>query len=120
MRAILMIGVVGALCHAGAAVAHDFWIQPSRYWIAPEAVVPLTLQVGSGSSRQRSPIRLDRITRFEAIAPNGSTLDLRGDLHLGGVSEDGALRFQMPGTYMLVLQTDDRAQSHLSATRYNA
>jgi uncharacterized GH25 family protein len=81
--------------------------------------MPLTLQVGHGPFRQRSPIPLNRITRFEAIAPNGTVIDLRGSLHLAGNTEDGDFRFLNPGTYVLMLETDDRAQSHLPAIRFN-
>jgi uncharacterized GH25 family protein len=115
----MLVGVVMAVGRFASVPAHDFWIQPDQYWLAPQSVVPLTLQVGHGPSRQRSPIPLNRITRFEAIAPNGSAIDLRGDLHPGGHSEDGQLRLQQPGTYVLVLQTDGRAQSHVAADRFN-
>jgi hypothetical protein len=99
--------------------AHDFWVQPNEYWLRPDTVIPLTLQVGHGPFRQRSPIPLSRIVRFAAIAPDGAPIDLRGNLHLGGNSEDGDLRFRAPGAYVLVLETDDRAQSHLPAIRFN-
>jgi uncharacterized GH25 family protein len=107
------------LCYSSSGVAHDFWVQPNEYWLRPQAVMPLTLQVGHGPFRQRSPIPLNRITRFEAIAPNGTVIDLRGSLHLAGNTEDGDFRFLNPGTYVLMLETDDRAQSHLPAIRFN-
>jgi uncharacterized GH25 family protein len=106
-------------CGASAAEAHDFWVQPEQYWLRPDAVVPVTLQVGHGPFRQRSPIRLSRIARFTAIAPGGASLDLRDNLHPGDNKDDGDLRLQAPGVYVLVLETDDRAQSHLPAIRFN-
>lgn len=106
-------------CRASLSTAHDFWLQPVEYWIRPNAVTALELQVGHGSSRQRSQIPASRITRFEAIASSGAVVDLRGRLRLGGVAEDGDFRLRSPGTYVLVLQTDDRAQSHLPAIRFN-
>jgi uncharacterized GH25 family protein len=107
------------LCSVCSAAAHDFWVQPNEYWLRPQAVTPLTLQVGHGPFRQRSPIPPSRITRFEAIAPNGTAIDLRDNLHLGGNTEDGDFRFPSPGAYVLVLETDDHAQSHLPAIRFN-
>lgn len=62
------------------------------FWIQPEA--PHSLLVGHGPYRQISPIPPSRITRFEAIGP-----------------ADGA--------HLLVLETDDKAQSHLPAIRFN-
>ena len=112
---ILLIG----LSYASSVRAHDFWVQPNEYWLRPQAVTPLTLQVGHGPFRQRSPIPLSRITRFEAIAPNGTVIDLRDSLHLAGDTEDGDFRFPNPGAYVMMLETDDRAQSHLPAIRFN-
>src|SRR5687768_13188081 len=101
------------------AGAHDFWVQPDRYGSEPNASIPVTLQVGHGPERQRSPIRKSRIARFSTVLPEGATLDERANLHLGGATEDGRLRFQTAGTYIVVLETDDRGRSALSAQRFN-
>jgi uncharacterized GH25 family protein len=100
-------------------IAHDFWLQPSQYWISSDALTPLTLQVGHGPFRQRSPIPARRITRFQAISPKGTVVDLHEQLQLGQPAQDGDFRFTAIGTYMLVLQTDDRAQTHLPSIRFN-
>lgn len=104
---------------ATQASAHDFWLQPSEYWITPDALTPFTLQVGHGPLRQRSPIPPRRITRFQAIAPMGAVIDMHEQLTLGQTAEDGEFRFTAPGAYVLVLQTDDRAQTHLPSIRFN-
>lgn len=106
-------------CRTGPAIAHDFWLQPTEYWVSPDALTSLTLQVGHGPFRQRSPIPARRITRFEAIAPKGTVVDLHEGLRLGGATEDGDFRLRNPGTYVLVLQTDDHAQTHLPSIRFN-
>jgi uncharacterized GH25 family protein len=111
--------VAWILCSIASADAHDFWVQPDSYHTQPDAVVSLTLQVGHGPFRQRSPLPLTRITRFAAIAADGSTVDLRDNLHLGAPTEDGELQLREPGTYIVVLETDNRAQSHLPAIRFN-
>ena len=108
------------VCSSGSSVAaHDFWVQPEEYWVNPKAVTSMTLQVGHGPFRQRSPIPMHRIIRFTAIAPKGAIVDLRDRLQLGERTKDGDLQFQNPGTYVLVLQTDDRAETHLPAIRFN-
>jgi uncharacterized GH25 family protein len=99
--------------------AHDFWLQPQEYWIDSDALTRLTLQVGHGPSRQRSPIPARRITRFQALAPEGAMLDLRKQLRLGQAAADADFRLTKPGTYLLVLQTDYRAQTRLPAIRFN-
>jgi uncharacterized GH25 family protein len=93
--ALLLGLLVGA--YASLVTAHDFWLQPSEYWITPGALTPMTLQVGHGPFRQRSPIPARRITRFQAIAPEGTVVDLHEQLQLGQAAEDG----------------DDRARLHL-------
>jgi uncharacterized GH25 family protein len=117
-RALLCLLLAGMLCHQ-AASAHDFWVQPREYWFPPGGTTPFTLQVGHGPYRQRSPIPSNRITRLAAISPQGTVLDLRDRLHPGDSLDDGSLEFPKPGTYVVVLETDNRAQSHLPAIRFN-
>jgi uncharacterized GH25 family protein len=112
------MGALVLFAGASIATAHDFWVQPSDFWLTPDAVASMTLQVGHGESRQRSPIALRRITRFEALAPSGRAIDLRAELDPGGASQDGEFRLVAPGAYVLVLETDE-AYSRLPADRFN-
>lgn len=116
---ILLFALLLGLCCASSVAAHDFWVQPTEYWLMPQGVTAMTVQVGHGPFRQRSPIPLRRITRFEAIAPNGAKIELRSSLHLGANTGDGDLRFQDSGAYVVVLETDNQAQVHLPAIRFN-
>lgn len=50
---------------------------------------------------------------------DGARIDLRDRLQLGGQADDGHIAFSKPGTYVLVMETDARAQSHLPAIRFN-
>lgn len=112
---VLLIGVM----IAAPVSAHDFWIQPLQYWSQPQASVPITLQVGHGAERQRSQIRSSRIARFVAIAPDGTSQDVRSELRLRGASDDGQLRFDAPGAHVIVLETDNGGRSALPAHRFN-
>jgi uncharacterized GH25 family protein len=111
--------LAGAVLIASPAAAHDFWIQPASFRLQPGGATSLTLQVGHADQRQRSPIRIGRITRFTATGPDGVEQDLKPRLHPGGAESDGDLELPGPGTYVLALQTDTRAESHLPADRYN-
>jgi uncharacterized GH25 family protein len=111
--------VLMACFRAPLAEAHDFWLQPDEYWVSPEAVTPMTLQVGHGPFRQRSPIPAHRIVRFQAVAPDAAVTDLHQRLRLGLAAEDGDFQLKRPGTYVLLLQTDDQAQTHLPWIRFN-
>jgi uncharacterized GH25 family protein len=111
--------VAVALMLAGPAAAHDFWIQPQAYPVAAPANVPIVLQVGHGASLLRSPIAARRIVRLQLVAPSGAITDLREGLQRSGAGPDAVLRLQAPGPHVLLLQTDDAAQSHLPALRFN-
>lgn len=81
----LLIG----LAMTSSASAHDFWIQPLQYWSQPDASIPTTLQVGHGAERQRWQIRSSRISRFVALAPDGTSHDVRSELRQRGASDVG-------------------------------
>ena len=106
-------------CTVRLAHAHDFWLQPQDFRLDAPAMMPFTLQVGHGPYRQRSPIAARRIERLDAIAADGMTHDMRSRLRLGGDHDDGDVEFEANGTYLLILQTDDRAESRLPAIRFN-
>lgn len=116
--ATLLLGLLVS-ARASLVSAHDFWLQPKEYWIDSDALTSLTLQVGHGPFRQRSPIPARRVTRFQALTPEGATVDLRKQLRPGQAADDGDFRLTRPGTYLLVLQTDNRAQTHLPSIRFN-
>lgn len=116
------VSLLLALCVSARAAlvwAHDFWLQPNEYWTDSNAPNFMTLQVGHGPARQRSPIPARRIRHFALIAPDGARVDLRPQLQLGQPGSDANFRFEKPGSSLLLLQTDDRAQTHLPALRFN-
>ena len=108
-----------SLTVAPAAFAHDFWIQPVTWRIDQPGTLDVTLQVGHGPYRQRSPIPVSRIVRFDAIAADGRRTDVRHQLHMGAPVGDATILLALPGTWLLALETDYRAESHLPAVRYN-
>ncbi|MGE7137541.1 DUF4198 domain-containing protein [Luteibacter sp. NPDC031894] len=103
---------------AGAAMAHDFWVEPAAFRTSVGGTTPFTLQVGHGPYRQRSPIPANRITRFDLIGPSVTT-DVRTMLRPGGKTDDGNIALPGSGTYVVVLETDNRAESHLPSLRFN-
>jgi uncharacterized GH25 family protein len=117
---VFVTALLSGMTVASSASAHDFWIQPLQYWSQPDAPVAITLQVGHGAERQRSQIRSSRISRFVALAPDGTSHDVRSELQLRGVNDDGRLRFEAPGTYVVVFETDNGGRSALPAQRFNA
>lgn len=113
-----LVAFIAGLIASSSVAAHDFWVQPTAYWVQPFTVTAMTLQVGHGPSRQRSPIPSRRITKFHAVTPRGSTIDLREGLRRGGDANDGEFAFRDPGGYVLVLETD-YTYNRLPAQRFN-
>jgi uncharacterized GH25 family protein len=118
-RLVRWAATILLLGETSAASAHTFWLQPDRFAIIARGVVPITLQVGHGIDRQRSRVPRRRIVRFSAIGPNGRQVDLRDKLDLGGAVADAFVPLNEPGTHVIILETDDRAESHLPAARFN-
>lgn len=106
-----------ALVFAAPATAHDFWVQPASYTVAVGAPLPVTIQVGHAADRERWGARLERITRFDAVGPDGG--NRRADLRPGDEAQDALLRFGRPGAHVIVLATN-HATSDLPADRFNA
>lgn len=96
--------------------AHDFWLQPNQFAIAPGGRIGMIFLVGHGAFRQRSNITADRIKLFRAIGPQG-TSDRSGDLTLAQAS-DAVSAFSQPGTYVVAFSTSN-VPSNLPALRFN-
>src|SRR5262249_3731147 len=118
-RRLSLLACLLGFHHASWVGAHDFWVQPREYWLSSSTQAAVTLLVGHGRERQRSPIDQKRILRFDAIAPTGMRIDLLSQLRLGDAGNDGEFPLPGSGTYVLALETDDRAESHLPAIRFN-
>ena len=108
----LLLGLIG-----WPVAAHDLWLQPSRFWIAPGGEVPAVLLVGHGAARERSRIAASQVSLFKAIGPRGS-VDRKGELSLGQGRADASLKFDAPGTYVVFFSTTN-VESVLPAPKFN-
>lgn len=100
---------------AAPALAHDFWIQPARFQVAPGVALPVTFQVGHGKFRERWSNN-DRITLLGDFFERGRS-DRRSHLRSSGPA-DLVTSFAIPGLHVLGLQTT-YAFSELPAVRFN-
>lgn len=112
----VFLAVIGATLLASPLAAHDFWLQPSRFAVAPGGRVPMIFLVGHGTFRQRSAIGADRVKLFRVIGPQGTT-DRAADLTLGQAA-DATTGFAQPGTYIVAFSTSN-TPSNLPALRFN-
>ncbi len=106
-----------ALACAPAVSAHDFWLQPDTFQVAPGATTTMSLQVGHGGNRQKSLMTADRVTRFDSFSI-GSHLDRRPELKLGDANVDTILHFPKTGLQLLVFETNG-TYSDLPDIRFN-
>lgn len=112
----LRLSGISLLFVGAPAVAHDFWIQPVRFQVAPSAAIPVTFQVGHGADRQRWGNGLNRIVLLSDFS-SGGRRDIRGDVQARG-PVDLVTRTNVKGLHVLAIQTT-YAFSELPAIRFN-
>ena len=118
-RASLSLGAcLAATALGGSAAAHDFWIQPLNFWIAPNTSVMTSLQVGHGEARERWNADVSRVIVFRSIGPGRAVTDHQRELRAGTMDQDHMIRFSAAGTHVLMLQTNFAA-STLPGIRFN-
>lgn len=110
-----MIFLLAVAATAVPAVAHDLWLQPIRFQIAPNAPLGTNFLIGHGQFRERWN-NSDRIVQLNGVF-GGRTVDRRGDLRNGG-AVDMVSRFDTPGLHVLGMQSN-YAFSELPAIRFN-
>lgn len=106
------LAILGA-CIALPAAAHDFWLQPTGFWVTSGSTTGLSLLVGHGANRQLWDADIRRLTRFYSVGP-AATTELRGAIRQGGT---GQIALTAPGVHVLALETS-HAQSDLPAIRF--
>ncbi|MES2754410.1 MAG: DUF4198 domain-containing protein [Pseudomonadota bacterium] len=94
-----------ALVAAGSAWAHDFWIQPSSFWLAPRAATSVAILVGHGPSRQRWVLRLNRVVAFRSVGPGRVRADHSGTLQQGTYAPDATVSFAARGTHVMAFES---------------
>ncbi len=109
--------LIGALALPAVGHAHDFWLQPTTFNLAPGHATPMMIEVGHGVDRQKSLIGLDRVTRFDALSANGR-VDLKSTLRLGDANQDTQLSFAKRGVQVVAFETNG-TYSTLPDIRYN-
>ncbi len=110
--------MIGALLVAASASAHDLWLQPSRYWIAPGGGVPVSIFVGHGQSRENWGIRTDKIILLRSMGPNSRVTDLMPLIKPNSAAPALGLRFNRPGTHVLAMQSN-YTESTLPGVRFD-
>lgn len=100
------------------AIAHDFWIQPQRFWLLPGQSTSLAILVGHGPARQHWVLRLNRVVGLISVGPDGRRSDHSGALRQGTYAPDAELKFAKPGTHVVAFENTASLNS-LPAERFN-
>ena len=108
---------------AGPAVAHDFWLQPDAFHVAPRQAVSLRLLIGDPDAVEHWETEWRKIVSFQDFGPAGVTDLLASIIPLNGAKpsidrQDAAVRFAVPGTHMLAF-TSNQSLSDLPADKFN-
>ncbi len=104
-----------ALLFAQPVWAHDFWLQPRNFRLAPGDQTEFSIQVGHGSLRQPAGIAPERVLQLKTVGPAGMADERKS---LSGKIQDFSISFPKPGTYIVEMETN-HAASDLPAIRYN-
>ncbi len=99
------------------AAAHDFWLQPQRFWIEVGASTPIAILVGHGANRAPWGVESNRVLLLRDIGQTG-TVDHLSGIQRRRVAEIPAMSFTTPGTHIVAFQSTN-AQSDLPAVRFN-
>lgn len=109
--------LLALICLSEPVEAHDFWLQPERFWISPGTSVPIAILVGHGANRAPWGVASDRVLLLRDIGPEGM-VDHLPAIRARTVAIIPAMRFKSPGTHIVVLQSG-HAVSDLPAVRFN-
>lgn len=96
MKHAYLVPVVLAV--ASAACAHDLWIEPSAYRVAPGTALKLRLRVGQDLKGEPMPRNGNLITRFSLCGPEGETSAIGQD----GGDPAGFVKATAPGLHTAI------------------
>ena len=113
----IVFPLLAALCMAEPLEAHDFWLQPQRFWIDPGMATPIAILVGHGVNRAPWGVKADRVLLLRDVGPKGA-VDHLAALRARPVAVIPAMRFTTAGTHVVAIQSG-HAVSELPAVRFN-
>ncbi len=105
------------LLMTGTAAAHDFWLQPRSWQIAPGVDLPFVVEVGHGPFRQQWGADPSHLLVLRDWA-KGTQTDLRSFFKPGGEVPHLTYTFRQPGMHIVSLVSTDTL-SILPSIRFN-
>jgi uncharacterized GH25 family protein len=117
MRSLLVATLLAA---AAPAFAHDFWLRPEAFAVAPGQPLGLAIQIGHGREVDSWAFGWDRLHSFTSIGPAG-VRDQQAALAPAAHAPDAAATVTLaePGTHMLVVESY-HSRSDLPGDKFTA
>ena len=114
----LASALASTLAMSCAASAHDFWLSPDTYSVAPDTTVNVSVLIGHPDEKTHWPLTPHRVIALRSIGAN--TLTDHQDA-IADYAPNKALPIHLvsPGSHMLSIETT-HAFSELEAERFNA
>lgn len=109
---------------AGAAAGHDFWIEPTRFQVAPREPVGLRFLIGEPGKVEQWATEWRKVVSLQDFGPDGVTDLLAAVRPLAGQAPtpdriDASLTLAAPGTHLIAF-TSAHAFSDLAAPEFEA
>jgi len=101
---------------AFTAAAHEFWLLPPQFFVAPGTTLNLRLFVGENFAGERWAGKSNRVTRFEHYAPAGPVSLLSAATAADTLYP--TVTFAQPGTHLVALATNN-ATITLEVEKFN-
>lgn len=115
MRRMISLSLFAAAVTAGAANAHDFWVQPETFVPEESGELRLNFFVGHGSDKSDWPVRPHRIVGFQSFGPDGLQNQVRGAESLTG---ELSVMLENVGQHLILVETTN-SFSELEAGKFN-
>ncbi|MEO5641527.1 MAG: DUF4198 domain-containing protein [Sphingomicrobium sp.] len=109
--------IVIGLALTGTASAHDFWLQPQSWQVAPGKPLPFIVEVGHGSFRQQWGADGGHLLALNDLA-RGGAVDVRPLFKPGGEVPHLTRTFRREGLHIVSLVSTNAA-SDLPSIRFN-
>ena len=106
------------LLAATAGLAHEFWLEPARFWVAPGATVHLRRFSGENFEGEAWTGRSARLTSFRHYAPGQPLTDLLPAATAADTIHS-TVTLRQPGTHLVALATNN-ALLTLPAEKFTA
>lgn len=114
----LRLAVLTAVAFALPALAHEMWLQPSRFSVPPDTRLSIKWLVGEAADVTSWPFRWDKLVSFKSFGPNGM-VDRQAAIAQTGSIDAVELQLREPGTHVVALESYQQPHD-MEAAPFNA